>query len=273
MRYALSHHSKEILQRFVASKALLAFDFDGTLAPIVEDPAKARLRAGTRRLLWQVSRRYPCVVLSGRSRADLADKLVGTGISHTIGNHGAEPWKGARKARREVAGWKTALSRELASVPGVNIEDKKLSLTVHYRQSRRRAGARAEILKAVRSLPGVRLIAGKQAVSIVPKDAPHKGAALRAELARVACDRALFVGDDETDEDVFALNGRPPLFTIRVGQNRRSRAGYFLRGQHEVDELLRFLIEAGEARSRQRRARRGAAAAAPASAAVVSVPN
>lgn len=247
MRYVLSRHSKEILQRFLASKALLAFDFDGTLAPIVENPAKARLRAGTRGLLWKVSRRYPCVVLSGRSRADLAGKLVGTGIRRTIGNHGAEPWKGARKARLEVAGWSAALSRELASLPGVNIEDKKLSLTIHYRQSRRRASARAEILQAIGSLPGVRLIAGKQAVSIVPEEAPHKGEALRAELASMACDRALFVGDDETDEDVFALNGRPPLFTIRVGRNRHSRAGYFLHGQHEVDELLRFLIQAGEA--------------------------
>lgn len=242
MRYALSHRSKELLRRLTAPKVLLAFDFDGTLAPIVADPDRARMRPRTRRLLLRLASRYPCIVLSGRSLEDLRGKLAGTGIVHAVGNHGAEPWGGARKARRQVARWKAALSRGLASIPGVRIEDKKLSLTVHYRQCRRKAQARAQVLNAVRLLPGARLIGGKQAVSIVPKDAPNKGTALQAELDRLAVDRALFVGDDETDEDVFSLRHGPRLFTIRVGRKHGSRARYFLRNQEDIDELLRLLL-------------------------------
>lgn len=248
MRHVLSRESKEILRRFLASKVLLAFDFDGTLAPIVGRPELARMPAGTRRLLRRLTSLYPCVALSGRSRADLRDKLAGSGIVHTIGNHGAEPWAGARTARRRVARWKTVLEGALASFQGVWIEDKGLSLTLHYRQSRQKARARTEILSAVRLLPGIRLIGGKQAISIIPEDAPNKGTALLSMMAKLECDRALFVGDDKTDEDVFSLRHPSALLTIRVGNRRDSRAAYFLRNRKETDDLLRTLLQLASGR-------------------------
>ncbi len=80
-------------------------------------------------------------------------------------------------------------------------------------------------------------------MSIVSQRAPHKGIALRAELVRLKCDRAVYVGDDETDEDVFSLTDDGlSLFAIRVGRKNHSRAGYFLRNQEEIDELLRLLL-------------------------------
>ncbi len=93
MLYVLSRKSKTLLRELTASKALLAFDFDGTLAPIVDDPGRARMRSRTRRLLRRLASAYPCAVISGRSRADLRERLAGTGIRRTIGNHGAEPWE------------------------------------------------------------------------------------------------------------------------------------------------------------------------------------
>ena len=244
MRYALSRESREVLRQFMASKVLLAFDFDGTLAPIVDVPARAHMRAVTRQLLRRIARLRPCVVLSGRSRAELRDRLAGTGLARLIGNHGAEPWaKGVPDPRRRVARWKAVLAERLASLPGVGIEDKKFSLTVHYRHCRRKAAARGQILEATRVLPRIRVIDGKLAISIVADNAPGKGTALAAELKRRACTRALFVGDDETDEDVFARSGELALFGIRVGRKLRSRAAYFLRNQEEVDELLRVLTQ------------------------------
>jgi trehalose 6-phosphate phosphatase len=244
MRYVLSPRSREILRQFAVPGVVFAFDFDGTLAPIVDDPECARMRRTTHLLLGKLASVQTCVALSGRSRVDLKNKLAGTGVDHLIGNHGAEPWEGASRIRQEVPQWARALARELPDLPGLWIENKTLSLTIHYRQCRRKAEARSAIVKAARSLLEVRLIGGKEAVSIVSQSAPSKGIALRAELVRLKCDRAVYVGDDETDEDVFSLTDDGlSLFAIRVGRKNHSRAGYFLRNQEEIDFLLRLLLQ------------------------------
>ena len=77
MKSLLAPQNRSVLRRLVRGRVLLAFDFDGTLAPIVADPPAARLRPRTRRLLAEVARKYPCVVISGRSRADVARRLTG----------------------------------------------------------------------------------------------------------------------------------------------------------------------------------------------------
>jgi trehalose 6-phosphate phosphatase len=242
MRYILSSKSKMIVKDLPTKSTLLAFDFDGTLAPIVDDPSQARMRSSTKRLLRRLACRYACIVVSGRSRTDLRRKLAGTGIHRMIGNHGAEPWEGAAAIKKCVRQWQAALARELAPLRGVRIEDKEFSLTVHYRQCRFKAQAQAGVLRAATRLSRVRLIPGKAAISIVPHNAPNKGEALRAEMQSLRCDRAIYVGDDETDEDVFRLGGGFHLLTIRVGRSPKSEAAYFLRGQSEIDELLRLIL-------------------------------
>jgi trehalose 6-phosphate phosphatase len=243
MHYALSTRSREILRRFAVSRVILAFDFDGTLAPIVRDPECACMRRTTRLLLCKLASIRTCVVISGRSRADLRNKLAGTGIHYLIGNHGAEPWEGAERVRGEVRQWERVLAKELPDLPGLWIENKRVSLTVHYRQCRWKTKARTAIAQAALSLSGVRLVGGKEAVSIVSQGAPHKGTALKTEVVRLKCDRALYVGDDETDEDVFAIKDeRLSLFTIRVRRKTDSLADYYLRSQEEMDELLRVLL-------------------------------
>jgi trehalose 6-phosphate phosphatase len=90
----------------------------------------------------------------------------------------------------------------------------------------------------------VRILGGKQVVNLVPKDAGHKGIALLNERDRAGCDTALFVGDDDTDEDVFALAQPGRLLSIRVGRKRGSQAAYYLPAQGDIDELMKVLIEA-----------------------------
>ena len=85
----------------------------------------------------------------------------------------------------------------------------------------------------------VRLIGGKQVVNILPAGAPHKGLALERARARLGCDTAVYVGDDETDEDVFALDRPGRLLGIRVGRKRSSSAASYVRAQAEIDRLLR----------------------------------
>src|ERR1035441_1718695 len=87
-----------------------------------------------RRLLRRLASVYPCVVISGRSRADLRNKLAGTGIRRTIGNHGAEPWKGEPGVRWQTAQWYSVLAKELFPLGGVRVENNGLSVTVHYRR-------------------------------------------------------------------------------------------------------------------------------------------
>jgi trehalose 6-phosphate phosphatase len=229
-----------MLTRLSQERALCAFDFDGTLAPIVEHPDQAGMRGLTRQLLGRLAALYPCVILSGRARADLMGKLGGVSVARAIGNHGAEQEKANGKERRHVEKWKAALDLEIGALPGLWVEDKGLSLAVHYRKSPRKAEARRRIFEAVRNLELVRVFGGKQVVNLVAAGAPNKGEALAAERDRLGCTWTLFVGDDENDEEAFALEGN--TIPVRVGWKRRSKARYYLRTQAEIDQLLEFLV-------------------------------
>jgi len=242
MRDILSRTSREVLGRFAGSRTLLAFDFDGTLAPIVADPDRATMRASTRRLLGLVALLYPCVVISGRSRADVRRRVRGVRLAEVIGNHGIEGWAATAPARREVRRWVPFLEERLGGLPGVTVEDKGLSLAVHYRRSREKRKARARILAAAAALGEARLLGGKQVLNILPAGAPHKGLALERARTRLGCDAAIYLGDDETDEDVFALDQPGPLLGIRVGRKNSSSAAYCIRTQAEIDRLLRALL-------------------------------
>jgi trehalose 6-phosphate phosphatase len=242
MRSILARGNRGVLERFAGSNVLLALDFDGTLAPIVSEPARAAMRPSTRRLLEGVARLYPCVVISGRARADVQGRLHGLGVAEVIGNHGIESRRAAARVHREVRRWRRALETSLAPLRGVRIEDKAFSVAVHYRQSREKRTVRAALRTAARSLGDVRLIPGKQVLNVLPAGAPHKGMALERVRAGLGCETAVYVGDDDTDEDVFALDRPARLLTIRVGRKARSKADYYLRRQTDIDALLRRLL-------------------------------
>jgi trehalose 6-phosphate phosphatase len=242
MKHILAAAQNRILEQLSWSDVLLGFDFDGTLAPSVSDPDRAAPRARTLRKLGELARLYPCVVISGRSVPDREPRLGGVALRGVIGNPGIEPWRGSDELRRTVARWRTELERALAPAEGVVVEDKRLSLAIHYRRSRSKKAARGAIVSALGELDGARIIGGKQVVNVLPLGAPHKGMALERERDRLGCDTALFVGDDDTDEDVFALDRPGRLLGIRVGRTPASQAPYCLRDQREIDDLLDRLI-------------------------------
>jgi trehalose 6-phosphate phosphatase len=239
----LATESLPLLARFAWSNVVLAFDYDGTLAPIVDDPAEAYMRKRTSRLLRRLAKVYPCVVISGRTLADTWDRLDGAAVFEAIGNHGIEPWHPPERFARQVLSWAPELHERLAVVDGVVIENKVLSIAVHYRGAARREQARSLILDAVRKLDDARILGGKCAVHVVPRDAPHKGMALLAARGFLCCDTAVYVGDDETDEDVFELDERQDVLSIRVEPSPRSAAGFSLPDQQSVDLLLSRLLE------------------------------
>jgi len=240
--YLFSRPNHGLLETFAWSNVLLAFDYDGTLAPLVNAPAQAAMRPSTRRLLARASRLYPCVVITGRAKADALGRLRNIEVRRVVGNHGAEPSQNEEDMRRRVRRWLPVLKARLSRRQGVVIEDKGLSVAVHYRQARERNSTRRAVLSAARSLEDVRLVGGKLVVNFLVPDAPHKGQAVERERSHFACDTVIYVGDDETDEDVFQLNRPGQLLSIRVGRKRGSTAPYYLRNQAEIDRLLETLV-------------------------------
>ncbi len=239
MRYLLSRASLPIVAQLAQERTLCAFDFDGTLSPIARHPEAARMRRRTHHLLRRMAALYPCIVVSGRNRADVLEKLSGAHVAAVLGNHGAE--SGSVPApRREVKRWQAALEPELDSIPGTWIEKKTFSLAIHYRQAPRKAETRRRILSAAQKLKDARVFGGKQVVNVVGRQAPHKGDALAAERDRLQCNWVLYFGDDENDEDAFALAGN--IVPVRIGRKQRTHARYYLRTQTEIDELLELLV-------------------------------
>jgi trehalose 6-phosphate phosphatase len=122
------------------------------------------------------------------------------------------------------------------------IEDKEFSVAIHYRHALRRDAARRAILAVARSLDDMRIIGGKLVVNLVVPEAAHKGFALERERVHFGCDTAIYVGDDQTDEDVFQIDRPWRLLSIRVGRDRTSAATHYIRSQLEIDRLLGTLV-------------------------------
>jgi trehalose 6-phosphate phosphatase len=243
MKFILSQRNRAILKKFASENVLVAFDFDGTLAPIVSDPDGAGLRPSTQKLLRRVTQLYPCIVVSGRSRKDVRQKLAGVHFREYIGNHGIEPWSSSSAMARKVEAWIPVLTRKLEHLHGVLVENKRLSVSVHFRHERNKKRAIETIEAVAGGLPGARVFGGKQVVNIVPIGAPGKGIALKRALREIGCAKAIYVGDDVTDEDVFAMGQNGRFLTIRVAANGSSLARFYIRDQREIDPLLTTLIE------------------------------
>jgi trehalose 6-phosphate phosphatase len=90
-----------------------------------------------------------------------------------------------------------------------------------------------------------RIVLEKSVINVMPPPASHKGTALLEYMRRLDCGMALYVGDDETDEDVFALRDAR-ILSVRVGKKNGSAARYFLKRQAEITEVLRLLVEVGD---------------------------
>jgi trehalose 6-phosphate phosphatase len=230
------------LTGFASSNVLLAFDYDGTLAPIVRTPAHARMRGETRRLLTLVARRYPCVVISGRRLADVTARLNGVPVWYVFGNHGHEPTSVDQPPPPQIAEWVRRLNEHLPSRPGLVIEEKQYSVTIHYRNVHDKKHAMQAIDLAVGGLTDARKLQSPQAITLLPQGGSDKGLALQHARQLFACSAAIYVGDDETDEDAFRSDVPDRLLSIRVGASASTAARYLVPGQTDVDELLRTML-------------------------------
>lgn len=252
MDYLLTETGRSDLGKLLKGRSLYAFDFDGTLAKIVREHHAARLSRPIRFWLEELGKRAPTAIISGRSVEDLLSR-VGTAVPHLIGNHGSEGPHTRREDMQQVretsAGWLQLVNgrfQDELTRSGVVVENKSYSLSFHYRTVDQRDEARALISRIVAELsPPPRIVLGKSVVNVMPPTASHKGTALLEYMRRLDCGTALYVGDDETDEDVFALRD-VRILTVRIGKKNGSSARYFLKRQAEIAEVLRLLVEGGD---------------------------
>jgi trehalose 6-phosphate phosphatase len=239
----LSPRHRGELEKLASGRTLLAFDYDGVLAPLIKDPRGAAMPAPTRRLVRELARAWPVAVVSGRAYAHTLE-LSGGIASVVVGNHGYELGQARPVPRRLVdlvRRWRAELERELAGQRGIFFEDKRSTLAVHYGLDRRWREAEEQVFAAAVRLEGARLVRGKKVLNVIPAELPNKGDAILTLLRRMKLDVALYAGDDVTDEDAFAV-GPPRVFGVHVGQGR-SLAPWRVSSQDRVDELLQLLGE------------------------------
>jgi len=244
----LFHSWDQVACRFESSPSIALFlDFDGTLAPLQPRPEDVWLDAATRRTLSLLVRspRFRVWIVTGRRRADVRARVRVPGLRY-LGLHG---WEGRTAApitedsREAIACAKSWLSSLMLSVPGVWLEDKGLTLAVHY-QSVAEEGVR----QARKFVQGVlepfadqlQLIRGKKVWELAPREIGDKGQAVSFELtASGSHAMPVYIGDDRMDEPAFAALDCG--ITIRVGRACRTRARYRLSSVEQVREFLQRL--------------------------------
>jgi trehalose 6-phosphate phosphatase len=244
--HALSDDGLRALGHAVSQGLLYAFDFDGTLAPISSDRRAVTVAADTRQLLGQLDKQAACAVVSGRALADVAARINGD-VTHVIGNHGIESPLTSRRtlveAEDSCAKWRHQLESSPHLIPpGVEVEDKRYSLTIHFRGAQNPVDAGMAALSALRRLsPTPELMEGKYSINVLPPGHGGKGPATLALMHHLGRTGLFYIGDEETDETVFSL-GAVVKMGVRVGRVGGSRAGFYLHDQTEVEELLRLMV-------------------------------
>ena len=187
-------------------RTALLFDFDGTLSPIVEDPAAAGPVDGALELLDRLAGRYRKVaVISGRPREFLASRL-GPDVDLS-GVYGLETRvDGVDADHAEAERWRPIVARVAAAArlpEGVVIEPKGLSMTVHFRQAPESEGSVIAWADEVAAETGLEVRAAKASLELHPPIPVDKGTSVR-RLAE-GCDTVLYVGDDVGDLPAFAM--------------------------------------------------------------------
>jgi trehalose 6-phosphate phosphatase len=246
MQHLFSPAGDAAIAAVMCLRPLLAFDFDGTLAPIVARPEDARVPPAIARRLERLTRLLPLAIVSGRAVDDLR-ALLPFEPSYVIGNHGAEDPLGPHSvdpmALDTVRARLAAAAGELQAA-GVLVEDKRQSMALHYRLARDRDKALQLVTRLAADFgPSVSAFGGKLVMNIVAAGSPDKADALAQLVERCQAGSAVFVGDDINDEPVFT-RAEPTWLTVRVGRdNPRSRAMYRLDSVIDVVGMLdRFLL-------------------------------
>jgi len=260
MRYLFE--SLNNIKPLLKDRRLFIFlDYDGTLTPIAEKPGYALITKRAKNLLSELSETPRCklAIISGRSLKDVT-RMVGLDNIIYAGNHGLE-LKGPQvrfkspltpKHRAVLENINRLLRGKLRSIKGVLIENKGLSLSVHYRlvSPENRPLVKnvfRQAMSAHLQRNEIRIRQGKMVLEVCPPVEWDKGRTVLWLLQNVAFSNnapvmPIYIGDDLTDEDAFKLLKDSGL-TIFVGRPKKSHAQYYVKGTGDVLNFLRLIIE------------------------------
>ncbi len=201
---------------------LVGLDVDGVLAPIVRHPAEAVLLPGMLAAVTELAARTPVAIVSGRSLGDLERFAFPDGLE-VIGTHGLErrhaPVVPLSPEEQAAYDQLAELAAEAASRAGDGawVETKPAGVVLHVRAAPEDSAAVAvqELRERVGAVPGAEMKAGKAVIEVLARPT-SKAVAVRALRHEHGAAAVAFVGDDRTDEEVFASLGARDC-SIRVG--------------------------------------------------------
>lgn len=249
------------LQKIDVSKkegVFLFLDFDGTLSNIVGHPRDAVIRPDAKKWLKKLLKRHNirAAIVTGRSLPDIYRKLNLCGLYY-IANHGMELFhngrfllRKGRQFERPLKSFGDEMISTLAHIPGIFVEEKGLSVAVHFRRIERKYyGVAKEIVREVAEPLiknyGLELTEGKMLLELRPASFWDKGKAVKWLWKKAAPGYfPVYIGDDITDEDAFKAL-RPHGLTVRVGKKTGSHAQYYIHSIKKVIDLTRVSAEHG----------------------------
>ncbi len=236
-------------------RAGIFLDYDGTLTPIVDRPEQATLAAGTRERLAQLAARCPVTIVTGRDIAVMR-RFVQLDQLGYAGCHGLEidgpkgsglRHEAAAALLAAVDAAEGALRVAVGGIDGVLIERKRYSVSTHYRLAAPGDVARidAAVLEVARAYPALRRESGKKVFELRPDIVWDKGRAVAWLIDALAIDRAavVYIGDDETDEDVFSHLAGNGVSIVVEQADRPTAARYRVDDPVEVTQVLDLLID------------------------------
>jgi trehalose 6-phosphate phosphatase len=213
--------------------------------PIDDENSGAQVPVPIRTALERLVNLARVTVITGRSRRDALANL-GFEPQLLIGSHGAE-WPPHKKSRNwliveRCLKWKEQLSGALFYAQGVEIKFQVELLSLHYRKAADPVKALSLINAAIDQLvPSPRRIDGKYIIDLLAMEALTKGEALVAAMDKLGVKRAIYFGDDATDEEVFQLKSAD-VFSVRIGRDNQTAASYYLNKQPEILGILNSMV-------------------------------
>lgn len=220
-------------------RVIVASDFDGTLAPLVDDPGASELDpvAGPALLRLAGLPGVTVAIVSGRARPQLIGFFPPGSPFLFIGEHGNDSGPGGDTAATVPPEMADRLRSSAQELPGSWVEEKGHSVAIHYRKADPAEAERvvAPLTMWAEGLDHVTVMSGKKILEI-STGSRNKGDAVESLRQDLSPDRVIFLGDDVTDETVF-IRLLPGDIGIKVGPGE-SAAGFRVAGIGDVGPIL-----------------------------------